>query len=401
VENDIHSDNNSEEIGVRKWKAVVTSTVRRWLRKQGLNWRDVKKGVYVDGHEREDVVEFRKRFIERLEELWPYVVEFEDDGTMVNKVYPEDCMVGGPGRRPIILVTHDESTFSSNDGRRQAWTGPTRQFLRPKGRGQGIMVSDFLLPWCRLSTERLSEQERRNTQLPLYATKYLEYGKTEGYWDGKDLVAHVIEVALPILRKIYPGYQILFLFDNSSNHGTYAEDALRVQSMSLKPGGLGQKLLRPGYMYGDRTQVQEMTYTTIDPATGAEIAEAKGMKDVLQERGLWKDGLSMHCPKNLCYNCKIYQRCKECKAGTKCDGCKQPKKHSGKCTQRRKCDSCERRRGCSLCQPKVRCPLHEHFSGRDCKACKEQPPSCSGNSKSSTIYFYNTKLLIRHILSVE
>ena len=229
----MENDFDCEEIGVRKRKAVVASTVRRWLRKQGLNWRDVKKGVYVDGHERQDVVEYRERFIESLEELWPYIVEFEDDGTIVNKVYPENCVVGGLDRQPIILVTHDESTFSSNDGRRQAWTGPSRQFLRPKGREQGIMVSDFLLPWCRLSTESLTEEERGDTQLPLYATKYLEYGKAEGYWDGKDLVAHVIEVALPMLRKIYPGYQILFLFDNSSNHGTYADDALRVQSMSL------------------------------------------------------------------------------------------------------------------------------------------------------------------------
>ena len=381
MENDI----DCEEIGVRKRKAVVASTVRRWLRKQGLNWRDVKKGVYVDGHERQDVVGYREGFIKRLEELWPYIVEFEDDGTIVNKAYPEGCIVGGRDRQPIILVTHDKSTFSSNDGRRQAWTGPSRQFLRPKGRGQGIMVSDFLLPWCRLSTESLTEEERSDTQLPLYATKYLEYGKAEGYWDGKGRMAHVIEVALPMLRKIYSGYQFLFLFDNSSNHGTYADDALRVQSMSLKPGGLGQKLLRPGYMHGDPTQVQAMTYSTIDSDTGAEIREAKGMKIVLQQRGLWKDGLSMHCPKNLCYNCKLYQRCKEYKAGTKCEGCKQPKKHSGKCTQQRKCDSCERRWGCRECQPKIRCPLHEPFSDRDCKDCKEQPPSCSGNSKASIL----------------
>ena len=214
-------------------------------------------------------------------------------------------------------------------------------------------------------------------------------------------MAHVLEVALPILKKIYPAYQILFLCDNLSNHGTYADDALRVQSMSVNPGRLSQKLLRRRYMYGDPTQVQQMTYSTMDPDTGVEITEAKGIKVVLQERDLWKNGLSMHCPKNLCYNCKFYQRCKECKAGTKCNGCKQPKMHSGKCTQRRKCDSCKQKRGCGECRPKVRCPLHENLSGRDCKDCKHQPPSCSGNGKTSTIYFYNTELLITLISSVE
>ncbi|PWW75982.1 hypothetical protein C7212DRAFT_344453 [Tuber magnatum] len=76
--------------------------------------------------------------------------------------------------------------------------------------------------------------------------------------------------------RIYPGYQFLFLFDNSANHGTYAEDALRVQSMSLKPGGLSQKLMRPGYMHGDLTQVQEMSYIIINSDTGVGVTEAKG-----------------------------------------------------------------------------------------------------------------------------
>ena len=75
---------------------------------------------------------------------------------------------------------------------------------------------------------------------------------------------------------LHSGYQFLFLFDNSSNHGTYADDALQVQSMSLKPGGLGQKLLPASNMHRDPTQVQAMTYTTIDSDTGAELREAKG-----------------------------------------------------------------------------------------------------------------------------
>ncbi|PUU74409.1 hypothetical protein B9Z19DRAFT_1133334 [Tuber borchii] len=47
VENDV----DTGSLDIRKRKAIVASTVRRWLRKQGLNWRDVKKEVYVDGHE--------------------------------------------------------------------------------------------------------------------------------------------------------------------------------------------------------------------------------------------------------------------------------------------------------------------------------------------------------------
>ena len=86
------------------------------------------------------MVAYRKQFVQTLESLWPFVVEFEDDGTIKEKEYPPGCEVGGL-TRPIILITHDESTFSSNNSRRQAWVKQGTQIIRPKGRGQGIMVS--------------------------------------------------------------------------------------------------------------------------------------------------------------------------------------------------------------------------------------------------------------------
>ncbi|KAF8457359.1 hypothetical protein BDZ91DRAFT_852386 [Kalaharituber pfeilii] len=34
-----------------KSQSIKVSTARQWLRKLGFRWRDVKKGVYIDGHE--------------------------------------------------------------------------------------------------------------------------------------------------------------------------------------------------------------------------------------------------------------------------------------------------------------------------------------------------------------
>ncbi|RPA97805.1 hypothetical protein L873DRAFT_1844597 [Choiromyces venosus 120613-1] len=126
--------------------------------------------------------------------------------------------------------------------------------------------------------------EGKHSLVPLdssYNLKTKKYGKVEGYWDRKDLVMHVLEVVIPILKTIYPGYQILFLFDNPTNHGTYANDILQVQSISLKPEGLSQKLLHPSYINGDPMQVQEMSFMTTDVKTGVEVMEAKSIKIVL------------------------------------------------------------------------------------------------------------------------
>ena len=84
---------------------------------------------------------------------------FDSSGTILDKSYPEDCEVGGSQRRPIILITHDESTFSANDANKQAWLKDSDTFLRPKGKGQRIMVSDFLLPWGCLNINHLSAEK--------------------------------------------------------------------------------------------------------------------------------------------------------------------------------------------------------------------------------------------------
>ena len=45
------------------------------------------------------------------------------------------------------MITHDESTFSANNGRQKVWTLEGHGILRSKEKEKGIMMSNFLLPW--------------------------------------------------------------------------------------------------------------------------------------------------------------------------------------------------------------------------------------------------------------
>ena len=54
------------------------------------------KRAFFDGHEQENVVEYRKTFLEEIKSLLPYFVEFQNDGIILPKKYPENCAVGGP-----------------------------------------------------------------------------------------------------------------------------------------------------------------------------------------------------------------------------------------------------------------------------------------------------------------
>jgi len=65
----------------------------------------VKKGMYMNKHEREDVVAYRKIFLERMNELKCKIPTFSGDN-LKEVTWPDN---------PLILVTHDECIFLAYD----------------------------------------------------------------------------------------------------------------------------------------------------------------------------------------------------------------------------------------------------------------------------------------------
>ena len=117
------------------------------------------------------------------------------------------------------------------------------------------MVSDFLLPWSRLnllSLPRARQEELQSLGIPLEAAVLYEYGKEEGYWDGKMLLGQAVHRALPIAEALYPGYKFLFLFDNATSHSVYASDVLRASKMNKGDGGQ-QPFIRNGWFHDGET----------------------------------------------------------------------------------------------------------------------------------------------------
>ena len=72
---------------------IKSRTARNWLYKLDFEYKDVKKDVFIDGHERPDIIQNRENFLKVMKELEPYLVEFNEDGTMKDKEYPLDCAI--------------------------------------------------------------------------------------------------------------------------------------------------------------------------------------------------------------------------------------------------------------------------------------------------------------------
>jgi len=100
--------------------------------------------MFVDGHEREDVVAYRN---ENFLPFWASIEAQMMTWTKTNKPVGPLGMLSFPAKKRIVLVTHDESTFYANDRRKTHWVHAT-EMAEPvkKGEGVSLMISDFCSP---------------------------------------------------------------------------------------------------------------------------------------------------------------------------------------------------------------------------------------------------------------
>lgn len=99
---------------------VTSRTAVNWLHKLGDKLREVKKRLYKDGHERDDVLTYRKTiFLPFLEALKPRLLEWDEKGNLLRT--PEEIF-RVTGQSPCVLVTHAECIYYANNRPTHVWT---------------------------------------------------------------------------------------------------------------------------------------------------------------------------------------------------------------------------------------------------------------------------------------
>ena len=121
---------------------ITERTAHRWLHWLGFEPMSSKKGVYIDGHVRADVVEYRKLYITKWD-VWakthlpPPLCNDEPSQSSVSV----PILPPGQPPRKLILIFHDESTFHVTDDQGWMWGEKGKMVIKPKGQGRGIMVT--------------------------------------------------------------------------------------------------------------------------------------------------------------------------------------------------------------------------------------------------------------------
>ncbi|KAF9498601.1 hypothetical protein BDN71DRAFT_1530368 [Pleurotus eryngii] len=259
------------ELGINPKKPLSNRAGARWLQKLGWRHTLVKKGVYMDGHERPDVVQYRNDvFLPQMAKYEARMVHYE--GPELRQVEPKLA----DGEEEIIPLFHDESCFHANDQTNRAWLQPGEQPLRKKERGRLIHVSDFINP----ETGRLVVIDKHG-KITHDARKIIFPGSNgDAWWDTKQLLEQ-LKTAITIFEKAHPGKRALFIFDQSSAHASLPPDALKAFNMNKSDGGKQRHqrdtiipMSNPDPRF--RGKPQKMTLPNGSP---------KGLKSVLEERG--------------------------------------------------------------------------------------------------------------------
>ncbi|KZV99844.1 hypothetical protein EXIGLDRAFT_668139 [Exidia glandulosa HHB12029] len=265
-------------------KSVSEKTARKWLKILGYHKEKHKKGVYVDGHERSDNVFYRQGlFLPEIQVHENLSVKYDD--TTGDAILPKL----GDGEKRRHLIFHDECYFNANDRETTIWLKDGEQQLRQKGRGRGIHVSGFIYEdggYLRLDARARAKHDAlpRSEHLKTTDSMVIIYpGKNhDGWWDLKQLFAQIVD-ALDVFEYLHPEDQAVFIFDQSTAHAAYADDALVASRMQVG-SGTKQPKMHDTRIPADnpdpnlRNKLQKMVTDDGHP---------KGMEIVLKERGLY------------------------------------------------------------------------------------------------------------------
>ena len=177
-------------------RRVSVETARKWLHDLGFDVLQLSKGVFIDGHERPDVVESRVKFLRTMTEcgfLHPDNAPTEEAAQALPTDVPH--MLKEEGEKCIVWF-HDESAYNTTEDTPILWGEKGKLPIKPKGRGSSIMVSEFIEEkddYLALSDEQY-ELEVTNTGqgIEKSALEVLEIGEQrEGYWNSDRFMQQV------------------------------------------------------------------------------------------------------------------------------------------------------------------------------------------------------------------
>ncbi|KIL57925.1 hypothetical protein M378DRAFT_188351 [Amanita muscaria Koide BX008] len=262
--------------------SIALATAKRWMQKFDYRWVQNHKGQYVNGHEREDVVNYRQNL------FLPTWYSFEQKELVE---VPKNLEEGG---RRLIAWFHDESIFYAHDWQTSQWVKKgTAPLPYKKGEGASLMVADFVSADYGFLQSRDGKESAQVIFRP---------GKNhDGYFDHDDIITQV-ETAIKILTRNYPDEEHMPKLTPKDGTNWGVEVIARSEDRNIihrQDGKLLKVKVRMGNGRLPDGSPQDFYFPPGHPCAGA----FKGMAQILKEHDLGKGDpgkIRAECPKFQC-----------------------------------------------------------------------------------------------------
>ena len=161
-------------IHMKVGQGISLSTAHCWLHLEGFQYTTHKKGLYFDGDDRPDVIEYCQNvFLPAIKAYKPHLVQYTVSGVDNEQHLPRNHYV----EHRLIFMPQDEMTSQANDISKKTWVFENQYQLCKNGPGQGLHQSDTItltVGWLKQGSQTL------------------EYGKNYNrYWNGELFVKQV------------------------------------------------------------------------------------------------------------------------------------------------------------------------------------------------------------------
>ena len=222
---------------------------------------------------RYNVVKHREKYLKQVKELQ----QTHKPPPQCSDEQPRVRVEDDDDKKTLVLIYHDESIYNTNEGQPWMWGEEDHPALLLKTKGSGVMVSDFVdqhTGYLTLTPEQHDAAKTKFPSIPSLARVLFEYGAERGgYWTS-DKFMQQIENACDITESLYDitTHTIVWIFDQSSCHRKFHEQALIAKNILVKDGG--PRRVRDTVWAG---RPQEMVHPD---------GTAKGLKTILAERGI-------------------------------------------------------------------------------------------------------------------
>ncbi len=285
---------------------VCVETATRWMRYLGFDAEKAQKGWFTDGHERADVVADREQFLKDMVPIEARMRLFDKDGEECGVWHGPLCFVCAEGLdhkceagcREAVVVTHDESTFYANDGKKFFWMENGKKKLLPKSAGSSIMISGFMCACHGFMSGTVGDTFKRTYQVFLA-------GKGRQGWFTNLHLNNQYEYCADLMRQLHPNADIYTLFDNSMTHRAKAPDGLDASALNKSDGGVNVSNQRDGWYWKDEAQEDGKPPKRVKVVQKMQNDSGvqKGLLTILKERGKEKS-IGGHVLNKICLGCE-------------------------------------------------------------------------------------------------